>query len=271
MHMQIEFTNICNLRCVECPQRMLQRPHGKMSDEVFDKLLHEYIIRFQPNTIICHKDGEPLLHEKLPEFLDTMDNAVLTKFDIYTNGLLLKPDFVEKLGLLRSKVWLLVSFHFFDENGKFVEKYEEAEDRIEQSIKAAPRNVDFIFASHVTDYADKEVLEGWKQHWVSKNLPRLTAVHVNTAINPWLGLIKQKNAIEFHDCPYTDGQHMFFGVTGNVIVCCMDLEEEIVFGNIMTDDPNTILSRRGQFYQDLRDQKIERHVCKRCLGGRKLL
>jgi len=242
-----------------------------MTPRVFKTILEDYIVPFEPGTVICHKDGEPLLHPNLYYFIGEIDDKIKTKLDIYTNGLLLEPDFVKKLGVFRSKFWILVSFHFFDDEGRFVKKYEEAEKNIIACIQNAPANVDFIFASHVTDYAEKQTLEMWKRMWEERELPRLTAVHVNEAINPWLGLIKQKNAIVFHDCPYTDGEHMFFGVTGNLIACCMDLEEGIVFGNVMVDDKDEILNKRSEFYQSLRDGEVKRGVCKKCLGGRNLL
>lgn len=271
MNFQIELTNHCQLSCIECPHRFMQRKKQYMTPRIFKTVLEDYILPYEPNTIILHKDGEPLLHPGLLDFMKEIDSVIKCKQDIYTNGLLLKPEFVLELNKLRSKFWILVSFHFYDEHGNFVEAYHNADAQIEECIKIAPPNVDFIFASHVTDYADKEILTRWKEIWENKGLSRLTAVHVNEAINPWLGLIKQKNAITFHDCPYTDGEHMFFGVTGNVVACCMDLEEEVVFGNVMTDEKAVILDRRSQFYQDMQEQKIERNVCKRCLGGRNLL
>ena len=88
---------------------------------------------------------------------------------------------------------------------------------------------------------------------------------MNSDINPWGGLIKQEHMSTFTGCPYGDGEHFFIGVTGNVIPCCIDLEEEIIFGNIMKDPKSEILERRNEFYQSLKEGPT-RSLCKRCLN-----
>lgn len=265
MNFQIELTNHCNLKCVECPHRMMKRKKQFMEDEVMYNIIGNYIEDFKPLTVIMHKDGEPLMHPKIFEFMKVVDDRLRVKFDLYTNGHLLKPEHMDFFKTLRSKVWVLVSFHFYDYLGKDID-YSNVNVNIEVALKHCPDNVEFVFATHSTDFADDSVLQYWREAWLNKGYGRLRDVHVNPHINPWTGLIEQSNTIQFDACPYGDGQHMFFGVTGNIIACCMDLEEEIVFGNIMTDTKTHIMQQRDAFYKCLRENDIGAEVCKRCLS-----
>ncbi len=269
MHIQIELSSKCNLKCVECPQRLMERKRQFMSDEVFQVLLDKYIISMAPRTIILHKDGEPLMHPRILEYMQRIDDHVKTKMDLYTNGLLLKPEMLDVFSQLRSKVWILVSFHWFNADGSRVE-YQKTGRRLMDCIRNCPTNVEFVMVSHVTDLADESELKKWQKGWldVAKEHPAaLRDVHINTAINPWAGRIKQKNTIEFVGCPYSDGEHYFVGVTGNVTACCMDLEEEIIFGNIMVDDKEEIESKRNPFYERMQSGNKDEEVCRKCLTG----
>jgi hypothetical protein len=108
-------------------------------------------------------------------------------------------------------------------------------------------------------------MQEWFKFWENlKSVNRsIYAIHANTAINPWAGKIKQENVIHFTEgCPYRSGDHLFIGVTGNVLPCCIDLEEEIVIGNIMEDDFDLILDVREEFYKKERNEEL----CKKCLS-----
>ena len=266
MNFQVELTNKCNLQCVECPNRMMQRERNDMAKDVFDTILHDYIVPHEAGTVILHKDGEPLLHPHLKDIVTKIAEVSPAKIDIYTNGLLLKKSFVEFLTSIQNKVWLLVSFHFHNHKGKQY-SYTDTFKELESILQMAHKNVELVFATHVTDFADTWFLDRWKEYWenfVSEE-GMLRAVHINTAINPWTGLIKQENNSSFDACPYADGEHFFIGVTGNVIACCMDLEEEIVFGNVMENTTDEIETARNQFYTDMRTKGVSDDVCKRCL------
>lgn len=267
MNIQMEFTNRCNLSCVECPNRFMQRKREDMSMEVFKTVLHDYIERLNPGTIIVHKDGEPLLHKNFSLYLDMISKVTNAKIDIYTNGLYLTEDLINFLHLLPNPIWLLVSFHFFSDKAMEYD-YSNTIEILESFVDKPRKNVDIILTTHLTDLADMFTLEFWKEKW-SENITEnsmLRTVHVNTAINPWAGRIKQEAMSVFTHCPYSDGEHLFIGNTGNVLSCCMDLEEEVVFGNIMNDSFDQIMEKRNQFYFYMRKRMIKDEICKKCLN-----
>ena len=69
LHMQVELTNFCNLRCPVCPvgNEALTRPAQAISVELFARLMDEvgeYLL-----TLALWAWGEPLLHPQLEELL----------------------------------------------------------------------------------------------------------------------------------------------------------------------------------------------------------
>lgn len=266
MNIQVELTNKCNLSCVECPHRLMKRKHQNMRLAIFEAVLDQYVKVHNPGTVILHKDGEPLLYPFLKKAITLLADVSRCNIDIYTNGLLLKKKNVEFFGEFQNKFRVLVSFHKHNSDGS-TNDYRPVTTELTDILRSCPENVEFVLASHVTDMAEKSELDAWQQSWqrIAKTTSCLSAVHVNSVINPWAGLIYQNNIVPFAGCPYADFGHLFIGVTGNVLACCVDLEEEIVFGNVMRDKPDDIMERLAAFYADLAKGHITRELCKRCL------
>jgi hypothetical protein len=134
-------------------------------------------------------------------------------------------------------------------------------------LRNPPRNVEFIAVSHRSKWVSEETQENWRATWAG--LP--ITVHCNCSINPWTGLMEDIATCHHNGCPYSDFGHWFFGVTGNVIACCMDLEEEIVLGNVLRDDPTDMFARTAAFYAEqpriLEAKELHpRGVCRNCFG-----
>lgn len=275
MNIQIEFSSVCNLRCIECPQRLMKRKRQFMSDAVFTRVL-EYVCRIPderrikgyPPTIITHKDGEPLLHPRFQQYIKEISDAQPDyRFNIYTNGIKLTKEFVDFLESLPNETRLLISFHFYNESGSRND-YETVDKTLQDCLYEEHKKVEFIFTSHVTRFCTEEFLQEWeKKHRSRDNYVTKPFVALNTHINPWTDLIHENNTVTFEGCPYSDFGHLFIGVTGNVIPCCMDLEEELIMGNIMEDPYNRIFNRLERFYERLREKRNFEPLCLRCMKG----
>lgn len=276
MNFQCEFTSVCDLTCGYCPHKDMQRNATFMSDEVWEHVLFDYIVpykdknRFCTPTFIGHKDGEPLLNKKLPaRLIDLSAAAPDMNIDIYSHGLMLPKwrergnDFMEFLALLPNRVRYMMSYHPVNYDGS-LNDYTETVHYLKRVLRDPPRNVEFITVSHKSKWVSTEVQESWRLLW--NGLP--ITVHSNCSINPWTGRIEETTC-HFNGCPYGDFGHMFFGVTGNVIACCMDLEEEIVFGNVLKDSPEAMVTALEQFYADQRAGNWKHQVCADCYGQKR--
>jgi|GEM_PF-4614387 len=272
MNIQVELSTVCSLQCAECPQRLMKRERQFMSDEVFDEVLG-YINELEnkeaklgyPPTVILHKDGEPLLHPTIKSKIGRI-SLMRPEFrlNLYTNGLKLTPEFIEFLSKLPNKIWLLVSFHFFNADGS-ENNYNKVTSILEEALKKNYQNINFVFTSHVTRFCSEERLNEWINSWGKYQDTGKWEIGLNKHINPWTGLIKEENCVTFDSCPYGDFGHLFIGVTGNVIPCCMMLEEDIIFGNIIVDSREVIYERAKIFYDNIRSKSVVPPICSRCM------
>lgn len=257
----------------------MERKRNFMSDEVFDTILSKYVVPYHKHncfsspTLIPHKDGETLLNKNLPSLLRRVAAAIpYIKIDIYSHGLMLPKwrdrgqDFFEFLATLPNQVRYMMSYH--PKNHDYsVNDYGATIEYLKGVLRDPPRNVEFITVSHQSKWVSEETQNNWKAAWVG--LP--ITVHSNCSINPWTGLMEDIATCHYNGCPYSDFGHWFFGVTGNVIACCMDLEEEIVLGNVMVDDPVEMFARTEAFYAEQRrilaaKELHPRGVCRNCFG-----
>lgn len=256
----------------------MERKRGFMKDDVWERILHEYIVPYKhvnsdrcPPTFIPHKDGEPLLNNSLQSRLNDIARSVPDmKIDIYSHGLMLPRlakqgrDFMQFLATLPNRVRYMMSYHPYNHDNT-ENDYTNVVQYMQEILKNPPPNVEFITVSHKSKWVSEEMQQAWKRTW--EGLP--ITVHCNAAINPWTGLIESD--LKFNGCPYADFGHWFFGATGNVIVCCLDLEEEIVLGNVMKDSPKEMFEKTYHFYEMQRKVTAAKGrplhaVCDDCYG-----
>lgn len=277
MNFQIELHNFCNFTCGYCPNKDMLRKREFMSDEVWNKILHDYIVPYRfthshcPPTFIGHKDSEPLIDRKLPTRLRELANvAPDMSIDVYSNGVLLPAwakrdeDFIEFLGSLPNRCRYLLSHHPRNHDDT-VNDYEPVVRYLSKVLLNPPKNVEFITVSHKSKWVTTEMQFGWRLVWAG--LP--ITVHCNADINPWTGRIESD--VKFGGCPYGNFGHWFFGTTGNVIACCLDLEEEIIIGNVLKDEPAVMFAATEAFYAEQRrilaaKELHPRPVCRNCYG-----
>jgi sulfatase maturation enzyme AslB (radical SAM superfamily) len=279
VNFQVELHNFCNFTCGYCPNKDMERPREFMANDVWDTILYRYIVPYRntnsfcPPTFIGHKDTEPLIDKKLPGRLRQLAEAVPDmKVDVYSNGVLLPmwakrgADFFNFLGTLPNRVRYMMSFHPFNHDNSYND-YSETIKYLRDVLRNPPSNVEFITVSHKSKWVSEQLQESWRREW--EGLP--ITVHANCAINPWTGRMEDMATCHYNGCPYSDFGHWFFGVTGNVIACCLDLEEEIVLGNVMRDDPAEMFARTEAFYVEQRrilaaKEQHPRGVCSNCFG-----
>jgi MoaA/NifB/PqqE/SkfB family radical SAM enzyme len=90
----IEITNVCNLRCAECPSGSdkLKRARGFMTEKLFDKFIAEAAPYLY--NINLYFQGEPMLHPLFFDFIKKCGNVRIT---VSTNGHFLTEENSHKL------------------------------------------------------------------------------------------------------------------------------------------------------------------------------
>ena len=283
MNFQIELTSYCDLTCGYCPNRSMERRRTFMSDKVFDTILHKYVVPYRhvnsfcPPTFIGHKDGEPLLNKAFPDRLRSLAAvAPDMKIDVYSHGLMLPKwrergqDIFEFFATLPNNVRYMMSYHPHNHDDS-MNDYVPVVVYLKEVLRDPPRNVEFITVSHKSKWTTEETQLAWRETWQPEIDRGVLTVHANCSINPWTGLMEDIATCSYNGCPYSDFGHWFFGATGNVIACCLDLEEEIVLGNVLQDDPADMFQKTQAFYAEQRriletKEQHPRGVCRNCFG-----
>jgi radical SAM protein with 4Fe4S-binding SPASM domain len=108
IHMQVEFTNYCNLKCKVCPtgSNILNRKPEAMDTALFKRLMDEvggYLL-----TMSLWGWGESLLHPKLADMLKIVQNRGITTF-ASTNGQNLNNPEVQRALINYPPTYLIVA------------------------------------------------------------------------------------------------------------------------------------------------------------------
>ena len=97
--LSVEITNYCNLRCPECPVGL--RRTSKQDKSTFDFSLYKQLIKELKPTlqhVILYFQGEPLLNNELPKFIEYAHHAKIYT-STSTNAQLLTKDYARLLVL----------------------------------------------------------------------------------------------------------------------------------------------------------------------------
>lgn len=133
---EIEINHDCNRACAYCPNSRMERKHqGRMSEELFLKVMTELReLRFE-GRISYHFYNEPLLSPDLDRFV-ALTRGYLPKvlIELYTNGLLLTEDRLRTLLALGVNKFTVTRHHGLKEF-PFADLYTRLEPEVRSKIK----------------------------------------------------------------------------------------------------------------------------------------
>jgi radical SAM protein with 4Fe4S-binding SPASM domain len=250
-HVHIETTNICNFRCVYCPQ---SRPEehfrnigrGRMTIGEFQRIVDKLIEKYKLEKIILTRDGEPLLHPDLEKFiLYSRQKGIHTTLG--SNGSMItleKARLLIKNGLNSIKGDFCINKEEYESLrvGSVHEKTLQGYRNILQAAKE--KNAGFIlvlFDLHtylLRDYEKiQESLEGLKslftgyERWLGVSnvlMHNALGESVKTLSTSKKALSGKKYNLCHH--PWLE---MVIDYKGNAVGCCRDLRSEYQAGNIL--------------------------------------
>jgi len=94
--LSLETTNACNARCLMCGHRLMKRPVGFMSPELYGRIL-EQLPAWDLKTLYLSGFGEPLLDETLPDKISQARPRTKAEIAIVSNGSLLTREMARNL------------------------------------------------------------------------------------------------------------------------------------------------------------------------------
>jgi radical SAM protein with 4Fe4S-binding SPASM domain len=234
----IEPTSRCNLKCVMCPNRYLERHQlGEMDFALFKKVIGE--AKHFVHDVNIHHRGESLLHERLYDMIRlAKENAVSVK--LHTNATLLNEK--NAMRMLESGLDL-ISFSFDGTDKQTYERirvgasFEKTIDNIMRflTIKSQLRKKKPFAVLELMDFGgndhsyDLSRLSEFKKQFESLPLDRLTVKKPhNFAGNVSLNTGARRNA--YSPCTFLWHSLVVFW-NGDISPCPQDFSGEIIVGN----------------------------------------
>jgi radical SAM protein with 4Fe4S-binding SPASM domain len=263
LHLDIESTNNCNLRCPMCGRNFMKEKIGYMDFKLYKKIIDEAAKYYLPSVKLNYR-GEPLLHPKIAEMVRYAKKKGILEVQFNTNGFLLNEKKAKELigaGLDR------IIFSFDGATKKTYEKirrgsnYDVVVKNIKNLVKIRNKmglERPLVRVQMVKMPENKKEVEQFIQMW----LPIANRVAVSTERNP-LGI---KNKIEHFTCPQI-WQRLMICWDGEVRMCCGDWYGEVKLGNIKEKSIYEIwhgekLGKIREIHSKGRFNKIP--VCSRC-------
>jgi radical SAM protein with 4Fe4S-binding SPASM domain len=273
LHIDIETTNVCNLKCPMCPRTILLAKHefssqGYMSQEEYKSIIDQ-AVENGAYSIKLNYLGEPLLHKEVVWQVEYAKKAGIIDVMMNSNGDLLTKELGEEL-LKAGLDKLFISFDSISPDIYEVQRkgttLGKVVDNLYQFLKL--RNESYpdthVRVSMVMYKTDEWIaqFEGLKAMW--KNL--VDAVGY--------GFYVERDYDQVETYPKVDGfyceqlfQRMFLKYNGNATVCCVDDQDEYVVGNWKSEKLKDIWNSPA--YKNIRKKHLsgdymDINMCSKC-------
>ena len=264
---QMETVTKCNAKCPFCPQNEIVRDPARMPAETWRKIVDDtrgWGITYRPFLT-----NEPFVDNRMPEIVRYIkDNDPTATVEFNTNGELV----TEKLGaaLLEAGVDIMR----FSIDGLSREAYEPSRlgvnyDRVMERTQrflelwdeGGYRDKVFTELRMIEVPENKHEIEAYREFWG----PRCSEVLITQLYQwPWTGQLREdvvlKPCLKVLD-------EMFFYSNGNATICCWDVHERAVIGNVTEQSVQEIWESyaAGCIRATLNDGRRDLiHLCSRC-------
>ena len=267
----VEVTNICNMNCSFCHGH--SRPPRQMTEEEYARVLEQ--LKGKTKYIYHHLMGEPLVHPKLPRFIQMASQAGFHPM-ITTNGSLLDRRGDELL--IQGLHKINISIHSFEGDSQ------DAHCRYIQKVAD--------FAHKASQFGIIISLRLWNKGCDDgRNQTAMDVLKVNFP-DPWVEntrgyrlrdgvFLEWGDRFAWPDQNAPDGGENLtcrglmdhFGILsdGTVVPCCLDSDGVIALGNVFREELSDILAspRAKAMVDGFRCRKAVEDLCRRCGYARK--
>jgi radical SAM protein with 4Fe4S-binding SPASM domain len=236
IQVQIETIAVCNAACVFCPYPTMKRPRGRMSEDLFVKIITEAAGIPAISEISFQGLGEPLLDSAIvPRIAFAKRSRPGWRTTMYTNGNKLTEAVVDSLEAAGLDV-LYVSLNAIDARMRKdimkLDDYERVSAVLRRSIR--DRRMKIIPKAVVgMDLFAGEDTDVFKQQWPDAYMH----LEGNWAGGTWNARVVSEKA-----CGRALSQIMVLW-DGRVALCCFDGEGEVIFGDLRNEALRDIYSK----------------------------
>lgn len=276
LHLDIELTDACNLKCSFCFQNYMEYKRSVMPYETFTKIIDEGA-DLGLAAIKLQSRGESFLHPKIGECIKYAKDKGILDVQVTTNALLLddeKIDTIVKNGLdmiiisydmehaeatlKTSKPMTNEEYTLFIQN--IVSKIHTAREKYQSSIKIR-------IQESALDYSDENIEKIEERN---KTLfPESDIILINPIYNSNENVphFNDMDRFEQHPCTYL-WQRLVIFACGTVTTCCRDYNAKFNrIGNINHDNVKSLwdsTAMKDFRIRHLQGQRAELHLCGLC-------
>lgn len=219
--LHIETTSKCNAKCTFCAHPTMRRPREDMSDAVFSRILTDIRPWFS-GTVFPFLNGELLTDKKIWKRMAMLAELPVV-FGIHTNGALLTKDVLKKLSKFNIQ-YLMISLNASN----------AADHQRCTGLRCWEHLMRTIPEIHGTLGVRPSVLfTGDTNARVAGRIAARLGAQLQMAYKyTWRGRVTAPTGVQVGPCEWLY-DHLFILSNGEIVPCCMDLEGEGSFGNIM--------------------------------------
>jgi len=268
LHLDIELSAICNLKCRRCFQNgLLDGPLGLMTVELFHKIIDEGAV-LGLCAIKLQVRGESLLH---PQFFDCITYAKqsgILDVQVTTNATLLNKNNVESL-FHSGLDGLIVSYDRHHGDAVTGYDYNNVEQNIrcvlDHRVKLATKRPWVRIQASIEEGNRDKIAEELKTLFPEANSIDVNKIHIfDYDLECYAGLTENNDLLP---CNYPM-QRMAIYWNSDVTACCMDYNNLFKFGNVNSQTISEIwnsdkVAGFRNMHSDGRRSEIK--VCNRCL------
>jgi radical SAM protein with 4Fe4S-binding SPASM domain len=281
----LEFCSACNLRCSFCALDHL-KPKQHMSVEVLNAVMDTLLTdkRFKRvKTINLHNGGETLLHPKRLELITRLSaykmlfalrQKPFPKIILLTNGMLLRPSLAEQL--LELQVLDEVGFSLDGGSPEAFEalrvnaKWKKFADNVSAFVEAKKRLSPKLKTFGISIISKPYPLNN---SWMEADFKHITEMLDSVEyrrLHDWGGQVDigTKTAVNKKGCTMLMRQLVILP-NGAVTVCCNDLNQKGVVGNVLESalyDVYSSLERKHYVEALKKGEKDRLDLCRDCVS-----
>lgn len=235
IHIDIESTNFCNLKCSMCPHAIenFEMAKGFFDFDLYRKIIDEGAARGL-SSVKLNIRGEPLLNKRLPEMVAYAKQKGILEVMFNTNGLLLTPDKTREL-VAAGLDYLIVSI-----DGDTKATYDAI--RKGGDFDTLVKNLEF-FVAHRKEkrlqkplirlqYVEMEENTHEVQAYLNRWRDKVDVMTVNRYSNRGCGerQVHGMTPVGRANCPHP-WRRMSIAWNGDAQICCGDWNNVCVLGN----------------------------------------
>lgn len=246
---QIDPCGACNMICNFCPCNTVEEKkkerHAKMSLSLFQKTVDEIAVLPEKIKKICVAGfGEPLLNQEVPEMICYLkDKNVTPQIELVTNGLLLTPEYSDRLvdsglDLLRISLNGFTAEEYKKTCGVTID-FDQFYENLAYFFKVSRGKTQFSIKGTTAFLTDDSLKQNFSDLFYE--MTDFLVIHDIYAQWPDFEVeLTDNNESSVHHFNWMDKKkicvapliNMMIHANGDVSPCCSDWRHDVVYGNV---------------------------------------